>query len=710
MLRSRGGHLYDVMVGLEFHVALLTHSKLLSGSSVSPSLSPNTCVSLYDAAHPGTLPRLNAGAVLQGLRAAQCLHAAVPRLSSFQRKHYFYADLPHGYQVTQLDAPLAAGGFLPFRMPLAAAAAAAGGKGGGSSSGATATHQHHPYGVARIARLQLEVDSGKSNHTLLPGASLVDLNRAGTALLEVVTEPDLRSAEEAVAMVAAMQAALVHAGVTGGAMELGQLRVDVNVSIRPTAGAGGAAAAAQDHASLLLALEGAYAYGSLPSMQGTADSATLPRGRGRGWAWRFHSPSAAAAAMAARIGGTPPSQPLDLTALPAALHPLAQGFGPRVEVKNLNSIKAVGRCVEGEAQRQAEIVEAGGRVQSETRAYTAAGPAPGAGAGAAAGSALASSSLLRGKEGGADYRFLPEPDLEPLLIPAAIFSQLQGSAARPLHAEYLRLTLGLGLRGEDAGHLVDTPLLLRAWRAVHEAAEAERGAQALARQSAGEAGRWQQWLSPGSGSGSGSGGAAAAQPAHLQQLARASCHWVLSEMLGHVREGESIGEFLARLGPLAPSALGRLVALVQGGEVSGKSGKALWSVLQQRLQSSGAQEVSPRAVAAELDLFLVTDPAAILALARQCVAGEDMAAARDKWRGGSDRVLGAFVARVLSESGGKACPELASEAVRQVLGPCGSGAGPGGEAKAHVGRKEAKRLAAAAAAAAAASSAAAAPK
>jgi hypothetical protein len=194
MLRSRAGALYEVMVGLEFHVALSTRSKLLSGAAAHvPGAPPNTLVAPFDAAHPGTLPRLNGGAVAQGLRAALALHAAVPRLSSFQRKHYFYADLPHGYQVTQLDEPLALGGFLPFRLPLPA-------QGQQAPAAAAAAH---PFGVARIARLQLEMDSGKSNHTLVPGASVVDLNRAGAALLEVVTEPDLRGAEEAAALVAA---------------------------------------------------------------------------------------------------------------------------------------------------------------------------------------------------------------------------------------------------------------------------------------------------------------------------------------------------------------------------------------------------------------------------------------------------------------------------------------------------------------------------
>ena len=285
MIRSRSGQLYDVMVGLEFHVALRVRSKLLSGSAACapPSSAPNTHVSLFDAAHPGTLPHLNAAAVEQGLRAALCLHAAIPRLSSFQRKHYFYADLPHGFQVTQLDAPLAVGGFLPFRLPLR-----------GGSSG---PQRHHPFGVARIARLQLEVDSGKSNHTLLPGASAVDLNRAGTALLEVVTEPDVRGGEEAGALVAAMQAALVHAGVTEGAMELGQLRVDVNVSVRraaPPPPSPPPPPAPPPALHLLQALEGAYAYGSLRSMAPhTADCAVLPRCEGRGWAWRFARPEAA---------------------------------------------------------------------------------------------------------------------------------------------------------------------------------------------------------------------------------------------------------------------------------------------------------------------------------------------------------------------------------------------------------------------------------
>ena len=129
---------YEVMVGLEVHVALSTRSKLFSGSSTLPTHVPNSHVSPFDAAHPGTLPRTNQGAVELGVRAALALHSNIPRLSSFQRKHYFYADLPHGYQVTQLDAPLALGGFLVYRPPPGPArkkpSSSSGGGGGASSS------------------------------------------------------------------------------------------------------------------------------------------------------------------------------------------------------------------------------------------------------------------------------------------------------------------------------------------------------------------------------------------------------------------------------------------------------------------------------------------------------------------------------------------------------------------------------------------------
>lgn len=202
---------------------------------------PSTCdfhvarVSLFDASYPGTLPVLNGSAVDQTLRTALALGCTVHRRSIFERKHYFYSDLPHGYQITQHRRPIATGGSLPLLYdptptahPSTNKDTAAGDEGKASDLN---TERFSSVGVTRI---QLEVDSGKSVHDTKAGVhSLVDLNRAGTALMEIVLEPDIRGPAEAGAAVRSLQLLLRRIGTCDGNMEEGSMRCDLNVSVRP---------------------------------------------------------------------------------------------------------------------------------------------------------------------------------------------------------------------------------------------------------------------------------------------------------------------------------------------------------------------------------------------------------------------------------------------------------------------------------------------
>lgn len=201
-------------------------------------------MSLFDASFPGTLPVLNASAVDQAVKAALALGSKVHRRSVFERKHYFYSDLPHGYQITQQRNPIATGGALPLVFDPAGSAATA--KGGGTSAGDEPESSNGSNLGPRlpsigITRIQLEVDSGKSLHDRKGGGgggagaerSLVDLNRAGTALMEIVFEPEIRSAAEAGAALRSLQLFLRRVGACDGNMEDGSMRCDLNVSVRP---------------------------------------------------------------------------------------------------------------------------------------------------------------------------------------------------------------------------------------------------------------------------------------------------------------------------------------------------------------------------------------------------------------------------------------------------------------------------------------------
>jgi aspartyl-tRNA(Asn)/glutamyl-tRNA(Gln) amidotransferase subunit B len=200
---------YETVIGLEIHVQLRTRTKLFCGDSAVFGGEPNSRVCAVCLGLPGALPVLNRDAVELGVRAALGLHCEVHLTSVFARKNYFYPDLPKGYQITQFDRPIATDGWLD--VP-------------GTDS--------RPHRV-RIRRIHLEEDAGKSLHDRVAGATALDLNRAGTPLVEIVTEPDLRTPEAARAFLVRLKQALEYLDVSDCTMEEGSLRVDANVSLRP---------------------------------------------------------------------------------------------------------------------------------------------------------------------------------------------------------------------------------------------------------------------------------------------------------------------------------------------------------------------------------------------------------------------------------------------------------------------------------------------
>ncbi len=299
---------WEMVVGLEVHTELRTRTKLFCGCPNTFGSDPNTNVCPVCLGLPGSLPVLNRQAVEYAMRIGVALHAHV-QASLFHRKNYFYPDQPKDYQISQYDVPINAGGWLDLPS--------------GRRVG--------------IERAHLEEDTGKITHVggggriHEAGHSLVDYNRAGVPLVEIVSAPDLRSAEEARAYVDELRAVLVATGASDGKMEEGSLRVDANVSIR--------------------------AAGS-------------------------------------------------------------QVLGTRCEIKNLNSLRSLGRAIEYEAARQADIVSSGGHVQQETRHWD---------------EAAGRTHSLRSKEEAYDYRYFPEPDLVPV-APAADWLRAVEAAMPPLPA------------------------------------------------------------------------------------------------------------------------------------------------------------------------------------------------------------------------------------------------------------------------------------
>ncbi len=318
---------WEVVVGCEVHAQVSSKAKLFSGASAEFGGAPNSHVSLIDAGMPGMLPTVNAYCIEQAVKTGLGLNAEINKHSVFERKNYFYPDLPCGYQISQYAEPIVGTGALTIDFD------------DGTSK------------EIGITRLHLEMDAGKSVHDQRPDATLVDLNRSGVALMEIVSEPDIRSSEEAVLYMRKMHSILRYLGTCDGNMEEGSLRCDANVSVR---------------------------------------------------------------------------RPGD-------------ALGTRAEIKNLNSMRFVGRAIDYEAMRQIELIEAGEKVVQETRLYD---------------SERGETRSMRSKEEAHDYRYFPDPDLLPVVFDDAFIQEIKAQLPELPDAKRERFVQDLGLTKDTASVLV----------------------------------------------------------------------------------------------------------------------------------------------------------------------------------------------------------------------------------------------------------------
>lgn len=206
-MKSSPREKYTAVIGLEVHAQLSLQRKMFAPEAATYGALPNTQVSAVTLAHPGTLPKLNKQAVAYAIKMGLACHASITKENVFARKNYFYPDLPKGYQITQDKTPICQGGYITINTPEGQEKAIA------------------------LQRIHLEEDTGKSLHGLAAGETLLDFNRAGTALIEIVTEPDLRTAEEAYSLLAEIRKLVRYLGICDGNMEEGSLRCDANVSV-----------------------------------------------------------------------------------------------------------------------------------------------------------------------------------------------------------------------------------------------------------------------------------------------------------------------------------------------------------------------------------------------------------------------------------------------------------------------------------------------
>jgi aspartyl-tRNA(Asn)/glutamyl-tRNA(Gln) amidotransferase subunit B len=398
---------YEAVIGLEVHAQLLTESKIFCGCSTRFGEAPNANACPVCAGFPGVLPVLNKRVVEFAISAGLATHCEIARTSRLARKNYFYPDLPKGYQISQYELPLCANGYIDIET-------------GGSA----------PKRV-RLTRIHVEEDAGKTIHDLRADASLVDFNRAGVPLLEIVTEPDLRSADEARIYLKSLRAILQYLAICDGNMEEGSLRCDANISVRP---------------------EGSAA------------------------------------------------------------------LGTKVEIKNLNSFKALEKAILYEIQRQSETLDEGGTLIQETRLWD---------------DHREVTRSMRSKESAHDYRYFPDPDLPPIIADDHWIAQIRASLPELPEQRRGRFMADYKLPAYDAE-------LLTARKDVADYFES-----ALA----------------------------------VHSNAKALSNWIVGDLFRTLKERKLDEQPAIIRWPVQPAQLGELLQLIDNGKISGKIAKTVFDLL-----------------------------------------------------------------------------------------------------------------------------------
>lgn len=470
---------YRMTIGIECHVQLATATKLFSpADNDARDKAPNSVVHPIDYGLPGMLPVLNRKAVDLAVRAGKALGAKVANVSRFDRKHYFYPDLPSGYQITQMYQPTILAGLV--EAPLE----------DGSSVKVRIHHAH------------IEMDAGKLSH--YGDHSLVDLNRAGTPLIEIVSEPDIHSPQEAKAFAAELHKLMTFAGVTHGDLYHGNMRFDVNISVAP---------------------EG------------------------------------------------------------------ATELGKRAEVKNLNSFRSVERAAEYEFKRQTALLDAGEKVVQETRGWD---------------DTTGKTSSQRSKEDAQDYRYMPDPDIPPIVLTDEEIAKIQREVGR-LPQEYREALAELSLDSSVVGSLLSTRKFADAVLAIQE-----KGNQ------------------------------------HAVRVANWFASTVLASEDGQVE------------GVVNLDGIYELSEMVQADKLSSTAAKEVF----QRIVFNAE---SAEKVAEELNLLQVSDEGAIAAIVDEVLADPASAKAVEDIKAGNDKAIGFLVGQIMKKSQGKANPALAQKLIRERL-------------------------------------------
>lgn len=475
---------YKAVIGLECHIQLLTKTKMYSNDLAEYGAMPNTNVSVISLGHPGTLPKVNRQAIEFAVKLGIATHSEIRHENQFARKNYFYADLPKGYQITQDKTPICTGGYVDIKLK-------------------DGTEKR-----INLTRIHMEEDAGKSTHDIDPFESLIDLNRAGIPLLEIVTEPDFTGGEDSYIYLNEVRKLVRYLDICDGNMEEGSLRCDANISVM---------------------LKDATEYGK------------------------------------------------------------------KVEVKNMNSFRNVQRAIDFEIKRQIDLLESGEEIAGETRSFNAVD---------------GSTFALRSKENANDYRYFPEPDLQPVLITQHYIDKVKAEMPALPNDLLKKFMHEFGLSEYDATNLTDLKGLALYFNEL----------------------------------------------VCFTKNYKAAANWMMGSVKSYLNENAfAIEQF-----EVQPNSIAELIALIDDGKISNAA--ATQKLFPELLLNPKESALS---IAQRLDILQSNDNEALQELVDQALAKYPEKIT--EYKSGKTNLLGLFVGEVMKLGKGKADPKMANQLVKQAL-------------------------------------------
>ncbi len=475
---------YKAVIGLECHIQLSTKTKMYSNDIAEYGALPNSNISVITLGHPGTLPKVNKKAIEYAVKLGLAMNCEIREENQFARKNYFYADLPKGYQITQDKTPICNGGWVDIKL-----------KDGSIKK-------------INLTRIHMEEDAGKSLHDADPFETLIDLNRAGTPLLEIVTEPDFTGGEDAYIYLNEVRKLVRYLDICDGNMEEGSLRCDANISV------------------MLLD---------------------------------------------------------------------AKEYGKKVEVKNMNSFRNVQRAIDFEIKRQIDLLEVGGEIAGETRSFDASN---------------GSTFSLRSKENANDYRYFPEPDLQPVIVKQNYIDSIKAIMPELPSDLLLRYTKEFGLSEYDANNLIETKAIAFYFNEL----------------------------------------------VSFTKNHKAAANWMMGSIKSYLNENAiTIDKF-----KVLPKTIAEIISLIDEGKISN-------AVATQKLFPELMQNPTeaPLSIAQRLDIIQSNDTGALQELVDQALAKYPEKIS--EYKSGKVNLLGLFVGEVMKLGKGKADPKMANQLVKEAL-------------------------------------------